>query len=168
MSEQQHDPLEQQLGRRRTGSVAREKAFLTILAGAMYADNKARRTETIELDALIGRVKTLQAIPEPERKKARDEAIEDVKTESVRNDRVALACQAIIGIMEATEKSSHDPEADKMLAESAFAHACDIICTDHEVHEKEKAYLRLLEEELQIAPERASLIFKTIALKNEF
>ena len=160
------DPLAEQLDRRRTTVLSRERAFLTVLAGAMYADDKARRSESIELDALIGRVKTLQAIPDGERRKARDEAIEDVKDKGVRNDRVALACAALVKIQEQSAKTETNP--DKMLAESAFAHVCDIICTDHEVDEKEKAYLRLLEEKLGIAKDRADLIFKTIALKNEF
>lgn len=163
-----NDPLGEQLGRRQANALTREKAFLTILAGALYADNKARRSEMVELEALIGRVKTLQAIPEADRKKARDEAVEYVKEEGVRKDRATLACQALVGMMDHTKRTSATPDSDDRLAESAFAHACDIICTDHEVHNKEKEYLQLLERELRINPARADLIFKTIARKNEF
>lgn len=163
--QQQGDPLAEQLDRRRSTVLSRERAFLTILAGAMYADNKERRSEAVELGALIGRVKTLQAIPEQERKTARDEAIADVKEESVRRDRVILACQALVKIMEASEKS--EAKLDRLLGESVFAHACDIICTDHEVHPKEKEFLQILERELKLDHDRATLIFKTIALKNE-
>lgn len=161
-----NDELDQQLSRRRANVLSRERAFLTILAGAMYADDKLRRAEAVELEALIGRIKTLQTIPEADRKKARDEAVEDVKDKAVRRDRVVLACGALVNIMHASAKTETDP--DKMLAESAFAHACDIICTDHEVAEPEKKFLRLLEEELKIARDRADLIFKTLALKNEY
>lgn len=162
------DPLGEQFERRKSNALTREKAFLTIIAGALYADNKARRSELVELEALIGRVKTLQAIPVIERKKARDEVVEHVKDEGIRNDRVALACQALISMIEHTRKTNSDPTADDKLAESAFAHACDIICTDQEVHNKEKEYLQLLERELRLNAHRASLIFKTVALKNEY
>lgn len=163
------NPLDAQLGRRTASALTREKAFLTILAGALYADNKARRAEMVELEALLGRVKTLQTIPEQDRRKARDEVIEYVKEESIRKDRVALACQALVAMKQTTERTNtNNPQADETLTESAFAHACDIICTDHEVHNKEREYLQLLERELQIAPHRAELIFKTLALKNEF
>jgi len=160
------DPLNAQLERRRSTVLSKERAFLTILAGAMYADDKARRAESVELEALIGRVKTLQTIADADRKKARDEAVEDVKEKTVRKDRVVLACNALLNLVEASAKTATDP--DKFLAESAFAHACDIICTDHELVDAEKKFLRMLEEELKIARDRADLIFKTIALKNEY
>jgi hypothetical protein len=160
------DPLDAQLDRRRSTVLSKERAFLTILAGAMYADDKTRRAEAVELEALIGRVKTLQVIPEADRKKARDEAVADVVDKNMRKDRVVLACGALLNIMQASAKTETDP--DKFLAESAFAHACDLICTDHDVPNEEKVFLRLLETELKIARDRADLIFKTLALKNEY
>lgn len=148
-----------------SGSLAKEVAFLTILAGAIYADNREHKVEIQEVDALIARVRTLQVIPETERVQRREEITPLVRDERTRRDRVRLACSSIVQAQTGSPPSIAPCEG---LAESVFAHACDVIYTDLEVTESEKTFIKEIAQHLRIQPERASRILQTIALKNRY
>lgn len=147
-----------------TGVMPVEMAFITILAGAVFADNKVRNVETQELDALIARAKTLRGKTDAERKQMRDAAFKLVKEKTNRRDQVKIAAESILraqnGIAPALPIDG--------LAESVFAHACDIACTDLKIPKEEVQFLSQLALDLKMDKERAKHIMKTIGLKNAF
>jgi uncharacterized tellurite resistance protein B-like protein len=159
-----YDVLDADLNRH-SGSIPKEIAFLTILAGAVYADNRERKVETQEVDALITRVRTLQSIPVGEREQRKEEVTPLVQDEKTRRDRVRLACHSIVQAQAGTPPSVAPCEG---LAESVFAHACDVIYTDLEVTESEKTFVKDIAQHLGVPPDRASRILQVIAAKNRY
>ena len=150
---------------RHGGTMAKETAFLTILMGAMHADNRVRKEEIDELDALIGRVRMLHSLPEAERTQRREEIMPYMADEKLRMDRVRLACSSILT---AQKGSPPTQPALEGLAVSVFAHACDIVYDDLDVTELEKSFLRDLASNLQIADAEAAKIVEVISKKNEY
>ncbi len=150
---------------RHGGSMAKETAFLTILMGAMHADNRVRKEEIDELDALIGRVRMLHSLPEAERTQRREEIMPYMADEKLRLDRVRLACSSILT---AQKGSPPTQPALEGLAVSVFAHACDIIYTDLEVTELERQFLRELVQHLALDHKVAANIVNVIGDKNAF
>lgn len=159
-----YDVLDAELNKH-TGSMSKEVAFLTILAGAVYADNRELRQETTEVDALINRVRTLIAIPTSQRDAMRDEITPLVKDERTRHDRVRLACS---GILEAERGKPPTQPPCPGLGRSVFAHACDVIYTDLEVTESEKTFLKDIARHLNVGPDLALQIVQIITMKNEY
>jgi hypothetical protein len=157
--------LDQQLNRHRA-SMAKETAFITILAGAMYADHRAHAAEMAELDALLNRVRMLQAIPLADRIARRDEVLPGVRDEKTRGDRVRIACASIAQ----AEKGGATPNDPAMpnLSVSVFAHACDIIYDDLDVTELEKNFIRDIAKHLNIPGGEAAKIVEIISKKNEY
>jgi len=157
--------LEQQLNRHRS-SMPKETAFITILAGAMYADHRAHAAEMAELDALLNRVRMLQAMPAADRVARRDEVLPGVKDDKTRGDRVRIACASIVQ----AEKGGTGPNDPGMpnLAVSVFAHACDIIYDDLDVTELEKTFIREIAKHLSIPAVDAAKIVEIISKKNEY
>lgn len=163
-SKSDFDFLDEALNRH-GGTMAKELAFLTILMGAMHADNRVRKSETDEVDALIGRVRILQSIPESERAARRDEILPYMSDEKLRADRVGLACSSILT---AQRGSPPTQPALEGLAASVFAHACDIVYTDLEVTDLERKYLRDLVDHLSLDRKMAANIVSVIGDKNAY
>ena len=161
----EYDILDQQLNRHRA-SLPKEAAFITILAGAMFADHRAHKAELTELDALLNRVRILQSLTPAERMTKRDEVLPGVRDDKTRNDRVRIACASIVQ----AEKGGTAPGDIGMpnLAVSVFAHACDIIYDDLDVTELEKNYIRDLAKHLSIPGAEAAKIVEIISKKNEY
>lgn len=160
----EYDLLNQQLNRHRS-SMPKEVAFVTILAGAMFADHRAHNAEVAELDVLLNRVRLLQALTPAERMAKRDEVLPHVRDDKTRNDRVRIACASIVQA-EKGGGPSQPPMPD--FAVSVFAHACDIIYDDLNVTELEKNYLRELALHLNISGTEAAKIVEVISKKNEY
>ncbi|MGE0743090.1 MAG: hypothetical protein AB7O98_17265 [Hyphomonadaceae bacterium] len=159
------DPLEQVLGRH-TSSIAKEKAFITVLLGAVFADNKEHEAEAAEVGALLSRVKTLKSLPDEERRKAHQEVLHLVNgAENARNDHVKLACRSLVAI-----EKGNPPLVEPVvgLSHSVFAHACDIVFADMEVKPEERVFLRTVSEALEIPKDRADHIVRVIGLKNDY
>ncbi len=159
-----YDILNQELDQH-TGGLSREVAFLTILAGAIFADNRELKVETQEVDALISRVRTLQDIPVGEREQRKDEVKPLIQDEKTRRDRVHIACKSILEIQKGAPPSIAPAEG---LAVSVFAHACDVIYTDLQVTDSEKAFIKDIALHLEIEPERAAKIVQVITSKNRY
>jgi uncharacterized tellurite resistance protein B-like protein len=157
--------LDQQLNRHRA-TMAKDVAFITILAGAMYADHRAHAAEMAELDALLNRVRTLQSLSAADRMAKRDEVLPGVKDDKTRGDRVRIACASIVQ----AEKGGATPNDPPMpnFAMSVFAHACDIIYDDLDVTELEKTFIRDIAKHLAIPPVDAAKIVEIISKKNEY
>lgn len=161
----EYNILDEVLRQNNGAALPREVAFLTILMGAIYADNRERKVEIQEADALIARVRTLQSIPPDERERRREEVTPLVKDERTRADRVKIACESILQVQEGAPPST--PRVPG-LAESVFAHACDVIYTDLEVTDSEVTFIKTCAQNLKVSPERASLILQAIAAKNRY
>lgn len=161
----EYDILEQQLNRHRA-TMPKETAFITILAGAMYADHRAHAAEMTEMDALLNRVRTLQSLTAADRAAKRDEVLPSVKDDKTRSDRVRIACASIVQ----AEKGGAGPNDQPMpnFAMSVFAHACDIIYDDLDVTELEKTFLRDIAKHLNIPGADAAKIVEVISKKNEY
>jgi uncharacterized tellurite resistance protein B-like protein len=160
-----YDILDEVLRQNNGAALPREVAFLTILMGAIYADNRERKVETQEADALISRVRTLQTIPVDDREKRREEVTPLVRDERTRADRVKIACESVLQAQAGSPPTT--PEAPG-LAESVFAHACDVIYTDLEVTDSEMNFIKTIAKNLRVSPDRASLILQAIAAKNRY
>ncbi|MGE0743091.1 MAG: hypothetical protein AB7O98_17270 [Hyphomonadaceae bacterium] len=158
------DLLEEALGRH-GGTMSKELAFLTIIMGAVHADNRVRKEETEEVNALIDRVRTLKSMPEEERNKRRDDLLPCMNDPSLRNDRVGLACSSILNAERGTPPTVAPQPG---LAIAVFTHACDIVYTDLEVTDLEKKFLVDLVDHLKIDRATAANIVKVIAAKNEY
>ncbi|MGD9815598.1 MAG: hypothetical protein AB7Q23_15415 [Hyphomonadaceae bacterium] len=161
----EYDVLDAQLNRHRT-NMDKETAFVTILAGAMFADHRAHTAERTELDALLNRVRILQSLTPAERMAKRDDVLPGVRDDKMRGDRVRIACAAIVQ----AEKGGVTPGDQGLpnLAVSVFAHACDIIYDDLDVTELEKAFIRDIAKHLSIPGAEAAKIVEIISKKNEY
>lgn len=157
--------LDQQLNRHRS-SMPKETAFITILAGAMYADHRAHAAEMAELDALLNRVRMLQTMTPTDRMAKRDEVLPGVKDDKTRGDRVRIACASIVQAQQGGQ-GPNDPGMPN-LAVSVFAHACDIIYDDLDVTELEKNFIRDIAKHLAIPAVDAAKIVEIISKKNEY
>lgn len=147
-----------------TNSMPIERAFVIILAGAVHADDKVKSVELIELEALLARITTLKAMSDADRQRLYDEIYPLMRQRSTRIDQVKLACTSVIAARDG--KHPGVPRPSPQIAESVFAHACDLLCSDHSVPDAERRFLGTLRERLEIAPDRAQHIMRTIALKN--
>jgi len=161
----EYDVLDEQLNRHRP-NLAKEAAFVTILAGAMFADHRAHAAELTELDALLNRVRILQPLTPAERMAKRDEVLPGVRDDKTRGDRVRIACASIVQ----AEKGGtvQGDQGLPNLAVSVFAHACDIIYDDLDVTELEKAFIRDIAKHLNIPGVEAAKIVEIISKKNEY
>ncbi len=161
----EYNMLNKQLDRQRSSSMSKETAFITILAGAMFADHRAHSAEIAEMDVLLNRVRILQPLTPADRLARRDETLPYVKDDKTRNDRVRIACTSIVQAQKGG--GPNEPEM-RNLAVSVFAHACDIVYDDLDVTELEKSFLRDLASNLQIADAEAAKIVEVISKKNEY
>jgi len=160
-----YDVLDQQLNRHRT-NLPKETAFVTVLAGAVFADHRAHKAEVTELDALLNRVRMLQKLTPAERTARRDEVLPGVMDDKTRGDRVRIACASLLQ----AEKGGPGPTDAPMenLTASVFAHACDIVYDDLDVTELEKMFLRDIAKHLEIPGADAAKIVEVISKKNEY
>lgn len=160
----EYDLLNKQLERHRS-SMSKEVAFITVLAGAMFADHRAHSAEIAELDVLLNRVRVLQKLTPAERVARRDEVMPYVQDDKTRNDRVRIACKAIVQAQKGG--GPNDPPMPDFTI-SVFAHACDIIYDDLDVTELEKKFLREIAADLQIPGAEAAKVVEVISKKNDY
>lgn len=146
-------------------SMPLDKAFATILCAAVFADDKARAVEMIELSALMTRIRTLKDKSDAERRALCDEIFPLMKDKKSREDRVRIAAQSVL---EHARGKDFGPAPMPKLPDSLFAHACDIICSDLHTPKSEKKFLRDLSQSLGITQQRAQQIMDRIVLKNLF
>ena len=141
-----------------SSNLSKELAFATILAGAVYADGKARRVEIQEMKALTNRTRTMAELDTPQkREEVCNAAIASVEHQVRLRDAVANACNRLL---EAEAKDSPG------ITLSAYAHACDLIFSDHNVPESEKRYIKFLIDKMELNVEKAQTILDEIMLKN--
>jgi hypothetical protein len=142
-----------------TSNCSKEEAFLIILAAAVHADEHTRRVEEQELLALLGRTRTLHALNAADRRRLLEESTEAVRDSTRRNHSLENACAKLFEI------DIEGSENDGVRA-SVFAHACDIIHADLELHEKEIPFLDYLYKKLRLSSATADEIKAAIKLKN--
>lgn len=140
---------------------SKEEAFVTILTAAVHADQNMRRVEEQELLALVGRTRTLHATGHEERKRLMEDAAEALRDPMRFQHTVENACAKLREID--VEKS--DSEG---ICASAYAHACDIVHADLEVHTKEVQFLQYLRKKLLINDDLADRIQNDLILKNAY
>lgn len=144
-----------------SSNCSKEEAFLIILAAAVHADEYTRRVEEQELLALLGRTRTLHALSAADRRRLLEEATEAVRDRTRRNHSLENACAKLFEI---DQKDSDEAG----IRASAFAHACDIIHLDLDVHEKEIPFLEYLYKKLHLSEATAHQIQRAIKLKNAY
>lgn len=131
------------------GRVSKEQAYLTILAGAMMADNSFSAEETSEYEAIVYRSNLLKAMPRQEVA----QLMEKVRSELQRNPAaVQEACSAL---------------PDEMRP-AAFANAADIVFADRHVVRAEIEYLTQLAVWMKLPEEKARSIVEAARVKNEY
>lgn len=142
-----------------SSSLSKEQAFATILAGAVYADGTARRVEVQELKALANRTRTMAELDsQQKRDDVLNAAIAAVGNKAHFRDAVANACNRLL------EAEAKDCPGITL---SAYAHACDLIFSDHDVPESEKRYIKLLIDKMELNVGEAQRLLDGIILKNK-
>jgi hypothetical protein len=141
-----------------TSNCSKEEAFITILAAAVHADEQTRRVEEQEMLALMGRTRSLNAMDSAERRRLLEEATDRVRHPTRRLHALENACAKLREI----DVAGSDNEGIKA---SVYAHACDIVHSDLELHLKEDKFLEELRKWLDLGA-IADRIETDIMLKN--
>jgi len=137
----------------------KQRAVFTILALAVLVDGDFRPLESVELDALMRRSRTLHGLPEHLRDKLRVETVRHVRKSlesgETATDRILEACNSLKKLQAADAKN-------KDLCRSVFLHALDLVHMDDHLTPKdrrgprgldqqEETFIDILEQELQPA-----------------
>jgi uncharacterized membrane protein YebE (DUF533 family) len=142
-----------------TSNMTKEEAFITILVAAAYADGQLRRVEEQELNALLGRTRTLHDSTLEERKQLLQEATEAIRDPHRKKHAIENACAKL-------RELEDNGGAQDGISASAFAHACDIVHADLEFHKDEVPFISSLRRQLKLDRALADRIEADIMLKN--
>lgn len=132
----------------------KQRAFYTILAGAVLIDSKFRPLELQELEALTNRCKTLSKLPEGARDALRTDVVGKLRkcfeSPNTRYDRISDACRSL---------REMDKDSTKPLRHSILLHALDLAhADDHLTSKKRNKETGLHDNEVEYFRELAQML----------
>lgn len=129
-----------------------QQSLYALMAAAVMVDGRRAAQETIELDALTGRAKSLRTLKSGPRNQMRAKV-----------DHRLHGKEFFILVKQAAEKLSKS----KDWSLSAFAHVADIIFADSELLPSESAFLATVARKLNVPAETVVKIVTQLQIKNE-
>lgn len=141
------------------GGMSKEEAVYSLLAIAMHIDGEVDSREAAEFDTLISQSKLLKgadkAVPGKVNVDLRNKVLSWLGEPSKYESTIKNACASLRH--EGTE-----------LCKSVFAQAVDIILADLRLHANEKAYIKLLTQELKLEDPFVEKTIRVLTAKNDF
>jgi tellurite resistance protein len=133
------------------------KALLCLITAAAQIDHRRVEQEVTEINALVGRARTLRKMS-PRRIEAMRAEIEPRLSAEKINDLVEKASRTF------RRRGKHNARR----AASAFMHACDILFADGVLAPSEKSFIKSLIVYLNIPPSEAREYIAVLGSKNRF
>lgn len=130
----------------------RPQALFALMVSAMHVDGTVAEAEQIEVDALLGRSRSLRKL-KPAQVKLVQRKIQNRLTGDRLYRLISQACHVL--------------KKDRHWAHSAFAHAVDIIFADSRVLPSEQDFLTTIGHQLEIDFDIATRTLEMLKIKNE-